>query len=230
MISFKLRAKLKSPVVIGKRSPNLAGILFHVCFLHTGCELKAGVMLATLIKQTDGVFHASDMMFGVTLQQNLIATSYATVGVMNTTSDLTPCQIKPNGQRGTYAKVQVEGGPTKSRLKKHDAYYANSVVFHAYGDHQKIVKLLNYYMPSVGLFANGSVEDWFAIELDDDQSFYFKNHASDVIQINRVPVNGSLDKRLNDISEVAALAPPFYKAAQHVECVMPNRINKILDL
>ena len=230
MKPFIVKGYLKSPVVIGQRSPNLAGILFHCCFLHTSCEDEAGQLLSSILKLTDGVYHASDMLFGVNVHQNLIASQYSTVGVMNSYSDLTEAHIKPNGCNGKYSKVKVEGGPSKARLNTHKAYFAKSVIFHGLGDVDKIIKLIEYYIPAVGLFSNGKVDDWQIQEIDSDQSFYIPKPQGGATLINRIPIDSDLLQHPYDVSEVVSLSPPFYRSKLQGECALPKRINKILDV
>jgi hypothetical protein len=230
MKAFTLKGTLKSPAVIGKRSPNLAGILYHCCFLHTATEEGAAQLLSELLKMTDGVYHASDLLFGVDTHQNLIASTYSTVGTMNSSHDLTADHIKPNGKNGKYARVQLEGGPTKSRLDTHKAHFAKSVVFHGYGDHVNILRLIKYYIPAVGLFSAGTVDDWSCCEQETDQSFYIQNNYETKILINRLPAASSLLVHETDAYEMASLSPPFYKAANQTLCAMPSRINKTLDI
>jgi hypothetical protein len=230
MNAFQLQASLVSPIVVGQRSPNLAGLLYHCCFLHTSCEDEAETLLATLLKETDGVYHASDMVFGVDIHQNLIATTYSTVGVMNTTTDLIPEHIKPNGRAGKYSKIVVEGGPTKARLNHHQAYFAKSVNFYGFGDVEKIQKLLNFYVSTLGLFSNGKVSTWQYSILEKDQSFYLDDPLKNQLLINRIPSHSRLLQHEFTDTHIVSLKPPFYKKREDCECVMPERILKTLDM
>lgn len=235
MISFKIKADLRSPVVVGNRTPNLAGLLHHCCFLHTGDEAAATKMLEGLIESTDGVYHASDMLFGVDLNSPLIATNLSTVGVMNE-NDLTSEHIKPTDRKGVgYNKVQLEGGPYKARLDHNKSYMAKSAVFYCKGDMKKILSLLEHYVFNIGMYANmgfGNLAEWTTETLIEDFSFLAPSVSEPQIkvQVNRIPVKSQLAKGISGDIQACSLRPPYYRAQPQVNCFVGEKINKTLDI
>ena len=230
MTPFRLTATLKTPVIIGKRPVNLAGLLYHCCFLHTGDENKASELLHTLLEKSHGVYHASNMIFSVNIHSPLIATNISTSGQMRTGHDLSEEKIKPNGARGKYASVQVEGGAYKNRIEKHRSYSSSEVVFYGSGKHNLILDLLNYYTIALGVMSNaglsGAVDDWIIDEMDYDYSFFmpdFKNPERQIL-VNRIPVE--VHDGIGLKKEMCSLTPPFYKGSQLSECWISDRILK----
>lgn len=230
MTPFRLKASLRSPIIVGKNPVNLAGLLYHCCLLHTCDEKNAADLLASLLLKSHGVYHASNMVFGVSFDSPLIATTISTSGQMRPGCDLSPDKVKPNGSKGTYSKVQVEGGPYKNRIEKHQSYSAQEVYFYGNGEADRAFELVNYYVNSLGMYSNlgisGAIEHWEVNEMNDDHSFFMPNfkNTDEKILINRLPTHALQSSKWK--KQICNLTPPFYKQDNEEECWISDRILK----
>ena len=230
MTPFRLKAKLRTPVILGKNPVNLAGLLYHCCLLHTCEEDKAAELLCLLLDQSHGVYHGSNMVFAVSFESPLIATTISTSGQMRTGHDLSPDKIKPNGARGAYSKVQVEGGPYKNRIENHPSYSCKEVYFYGKGDAEKVFYLVNYYVNALGMYANlgisGAIEYWEISDMHQDYSFFMPNfkNTDEKILVNRLPTNTQQSGVWR--KQICNLTPPFYKHDNEQECWISDRILK----
>lgn len=239
MKPFKVTTKQLTPIILGNNSPNLAGILYHCCLMHTGSETDAKELLESLLLTTDGIYNASDAIFEVSPSQQLIATKISTTGIMND-SDLSSKRLNTKPMKnGKYKPIETKGGPFKNRVNKHKAYLAQNITFYGYGEIEKIVKLLNHYIFCVGLNANtgfGNVGEWTYIETNEDHSFIAPTNLNcpKFMLVNRVPFTSKLTEQFNNYSLEAVtkkrqLKPPFNRDQISINCYVGNRINKALE-
>lgn len=225
-----LSTKLSTPIVLGEYGVNFTSLLHHVLFLHLGTQELADQELPSLLAQTQGVFHASDLVFGVNMNGALIAKTISTVGVMRGEGDFHPTLFKPTSPKNKYKKIIVEGGPTKSRLNHHKGYKAPKVGFYINGDAQKISELLNYYVNNLGTYANlgfGQIDHFDITELESDNSIYLEQSDGTCLLNTRLPTDHCLVRQKEENIANLALKPPFYKNKPQA-CFVPARIKRTI--
>lgn len=217
---------------IGQFPVNLDGLLWHALFMKTGDPDKAIAHLKQILEQESGVFRASSMGF-LTHYENrgaLIATRVSRTGTMRSDTDLLPNQFHPTGRNGNYTKLQVEGGPYKNRLTKHDTYHAPGIYWDAVGDGDTICTLLNFYVFAIGLDANqgfGSVGPFSWEEMQTDSSWQADSHT--VARVLPVYIAkeflGEEDIPLDRL--VMAQVYPPYRRGKNELCVAPPRVRRL---
>ena len=237
MKPFELAIELKSPLLVGKNSVRLDGLLWHCLFLHYHNPSWAQDALSEFLKMSEHrkYYHASSMQFGVLgnlqtesglVYDNLVATQRATVGVMRQGSDLSPQLFKPNGRNGKYSKLNLGGIPYKSRLVKHSTHYSRYVVFHGVGKGEEIADLISFYVPAIGVNASmgfGTIGKVFVKEIESDLSII----GSDGVIARSVPVDDPMVQSvISPRIDKAILIPPF-RNQEPVLCVVPERIRKL---
>ena len=233
MNPFELRLSLTSPIQLG-RYLRLDGLLWHVLFLHLGCQEKAKQALGDYLLRANNssYYHASCMLFGVRAGfdgeylDNLIATTRSKTGFMRVGSDLSPETMAPNARRGGgYVKVVTTGGPYKQRLTAYPAYYSRKIIFHGHGDGQAITDLMRFYLIALGINANcghGTIGDIAWTPLDKDISVIDPNGLpSRPIPLDDYTQLSTLTCRTGE----AILMPPF-RGQPSVMCALPERIRK----
>jgi hypothetical protein len=208
----------------------LEGLLWHACFLRASEEGAATDALADLIAHENGVFKASGLAFGVRPDHRIIATTTATVGTMRSEADLGRDKFHPTGRNGKYTKLQVEGGPYKNRLAKHDTLYAPEVVWDAVGNGDDICRLLNFFITNVGQEASrgfGSVGrfQWSPLEND----FSWKAEDGQLARILPVSIyRRDFGEPLPHQRVAAQTRPPYRQGHPTVESVAPARVRRIV--
>lgn len=237
MKPFQIVIELKSPIVVGKNSVCLDGLLWHCLYMHLHNPDLAKDALSQYLKLSkDGnYYHASSMQFGylgeVRVQDgyvydNLIATQRATVGVMRQGKDLSPTLFKPNGRNGKYTKLNLGGIPYKNRLVKHSAYFSRYVVFHGLGHGKQIAELIQFYVPALGVNASigfGTIGKLYVKELATDLSII----GVDGKPARAIPLNDTVVQNIDSPRiENAILIPPF-RNQETVPCVIPDRVRKL---
>lgn len=228
--NFLLSTKLSTPIVLGDYGVNFTSLLHHALFLHLGTHELADRELPNLLAQTQGVYHASDLVFGVNMDGALIAKTLSTVGVMKGEEDFHPTLFKPTSANNKYKKIIVEGGPTKSRLTHHKGYKSPKVGFYVRGDFQRITDLINYYISNLGTYANlgfGQVDHFEITELEEDNSIYLKQSDGSYMLNARLPIEHPLVRQKEESIAQLAIKPPFYKNKPQT-CFVPARIKRTL--
>ena len=179
MKPFELVFELGSNISLRGSAIHLDGLLFNVCFRHTGCPEQALSMLDELLlfDNAHGIYHGSAVAFGVTPEHSIVASTRHYVGAMRHGRELRDDIIAPNQISRTgkelYRKITITGGPEKLRLNKHQAYYSPYVVFHGVGDIARIDRLVQFHCARIGVNANsggGTVRHTLIREIDQDYS------------------------------------------------------------
>jgi hypothetical protein len=230
---FQLIAPLKSPMIIGDHSVSFISLMHHILFMHYGSVEIAAKKLDDYLLKTDGVYHASSLVFGITMNNPLIACWSATIRVMRPESDLNPCFFKPNGANEKYKTVQTLGGLSANRVTENKPYMAPYIVFFVNGKQDKITALFNHYIHSIGSCANlgfGSVGEASSKKLSDDHSFYTTDPRTKkkTMLVGRVPKAHSLSIENSGKVRDMSLLPPFYSEQSQVSCYAPERINRVI--
>lgn len=241
MKPFELFVELKTPIVLGSHPTRLDGLVWHCLYLETGCPEKAKDLMKEYLCLGVDIYHASSLAFAVKMTKQqvrlgeesgdhaskehaLIALTRSTIGSMRA-NDLDSRFFKPFGGRNgdTYPNLMVSGGPYLTRLREHKAYWSDGLVFHGYGEGNRIASLLEFYLGAVGVNANigfGTIGSVSSTDIDDDLSVV----GSDRKPARPVPVNhpcvGELDK---GAIEEAILTPPF-RHTHSAQCYMPDRV------
>lgn len=179
MKPFELTFKLGSNLTLRNKVLHLDGLLSNVCYRHIGCPEKALTMLDDLLlfNPEHRMYHASAMAFGVTGEQGIIACSRYYVGNLKHGKQLRDDLILPTkttGKGEQYRKINIQGGPEKNRLNKHQAYYSPYIIFHGVGDVDKIDKLVQFHCSRIGSNAgsgSGTVDSIRVREIEADFSF-----------------------------------------------------------
>ncbi|APD92121.1 hypothetical protein BM525_19760 (plasmid) [Alteromonas mediterranea] len=240
MTPFLLQARLITPCVYN-RPIRLPGLLYHALLSHYCDEDKAQSALPTLLKENDGVFHGSSLIFGIQPESPVIACFQPSLGIMRNESDFNRSLISPNGRGGKYVSVQLDGGATKTRLGNNQAYHAPFVTFFGYGHSDKITALLNHYVSAVGINATRGAgtlapNSWDAREISEDHSLI--DITGKTGEANRgmplTPLPEELFKALSPKkygdheSEMVALRPPYYKNTELKLCAVPEKVSRQL--
>lgn len=229
MKPFEIKIRLLTPMIVTRYPVTLDSLLWHTLFLHYHNEQTATDHLSDYLHQTDGVYHASSLYFGVTPQQTLIACNYVTVGVMRPGKDLHPDLFKPTAKNGEkYTNVIVEGGHYRNRIGKHNAYYAPYLVFYGNGNSENIAAMFEYYLLAIGKEANRGVGQIGAInvkEINVDRSHLDeKGHVSRPLPVDLyTKLTGDIPVQTQDL----AMIPP-YRTHSRQACIVPERIQKII--
>lgn len=226
---FRLSARLLTPIVVKRNSVNLASLLYHACLMHTCDPLKASKMVDSLLKVTEGVHHASNMVFSVSRTSPLIALNLKISGVMRQERDFSKSLISPNGTNGKYKKVITSGGVYKARLDSHRSYHTDLVYFYGNGDAKQICRLLNHYVFSLGVFSNrgsGSISEFLVEDMKDDHSMIRPDDDGKLELMRKLPKDSSalmgVDVERYDL-QMARIIPPFY-CGEEVEAYFPSAI------
>ena len=231
MIPFQIHMKLKSPLIMFRYPPSLASIVWNCLFFHLRDEVKAKAQLFSIFKSTEEVLHASNLFFVVSPHQTLIAKSHTKVGAMHYEKDLNQFYCKPNGRKDTYTKLLVSGGPYKNRFRLLESFHSPRVLFYGFGDIERIVNLLNFYLLGVGAEVNsgsGQVDDirWNSIE--NDYSLIGPDH----LPARPIPVsvyNRMKRTESNRVNiELCNYSHPYRLGGKSVLCAMNERIKRIV--
>src|SRR5690606_32604145 len=150
MSAFRPELSLQTPIILGQHPLSLDGLVWHSLFMKWKCPDKAVEKLADYFETTDGVAHASTLLFGVTASQPLIAVERSFVGGIRR-SELDVSRVKANGMKGRYTVIKTDQGPYKNRLTKYRGYHAPAVVFYGAGDGERIAELLQYFVFNLGV-------------------------------------------------------------------------------
>ncbi|KXS55436.1 MAG: hypothetical protein AWU57_215 [Marinobacter sp. T13-3] len=228
---IRIRAPLRSSLRLGRIPVHLDALLWHALFLKTGDPDAASERLPTLLAQDQGVYRASAMAFGIYPNQApVIATQTATVGTMRKDTDLLPELMHPNGRKGKYSKLQVEGGPYKNRLTKYPTHHAPEVVWDAVGDGDAICHLLNFYVLAVGLEANrgfGAVGTFQWDAMNEDHSW--RTAEGDLARVLPESIAAEVTGTTPDATRklLSTLTPPYQRDNMTEPSVAPVRVRRI---
>jgi len=228
--SVRIRAKLQSSVRLGVVPVHLDALLWHALHLKHGDPQLAIEALPDILSQHEGVYQASCMAFGTYPDTLVIATQTATLGVMRSDSDLLANFIHPTRKNGQYSKLQVDGGPYKNRLTKHQTHYAPEVVWDAVGDPEAICALLNFYVLAVGLEANrgfGAVRHFTWEAKTCDESWIDGNGNLTRVLPERM-AGELLQITPNATQRLTSDTTPPYRNLEPEPCIAPVRVRRIL--
>ena len=179
MKPFELIFEIGSNIILRNKCIHLDGLLSNVCYRHTCCSGKALKMLDDLLlfDNRHGMYHASSMALGVTAEQSIVACTRHYIGSMKSGKQLRSDIISPTKTTAKgyeqYRKVNVQGGPERNRLSRHQAYYSPYIIFHGVGDIAKIDRLVQFHCARIGSNAGsgaGTVDNINMREIDTDLS------------------------------------------------------------
>lgn len=205
---FRMVMTLRTQVVLTDFAPTLDAVLFEA-LKQQRPEQDTASLLDTMrqylqFNEELGVFHASAMVFGLTPDQGLLASTYVRTD-RHTPEKLSKDMILPNGRKDKYAKIYLDGGPTKRRLREMPAYSAPYAVFDAVGDAWAIKQLLEYYVLGLGYDAlncrMGAFHNIVIMPLETDTSLVLQGKAN-----RPLPATAGID----GLPGVSPLTPPYY--------------------
>lgn len=227
MHAYRLIYRLISPLLLGKHPITLDALAYAALFARSGDEEWSREQLKYYFVFTDGVPHASALAFGRTRQHSLIAKPACLLGGLRSERDLNSDFIKPNGHRGHYAKIKLEGGPYRFRIDNYRGYWSPYICFDFLGDRERLEILLENFVIGIGARAQigaGQVDLPQFVSLPRDFSLF-----DDEGRAARPLPPGMCTKRPNELSGIAEKGvnlPPYWRTSA-IDVVSCERIRLI---
>jgi hypothetical protein len=230
-VPFSITVPLLTPVVVKKHPVHFDSLLWYVLGIHYGVE-EVQRELDNRLKKTSGVYHASSMLFVPDQDAPIIYRPASHVRSMRAESDLHQDNFAPNGARGHYRKVVVEGGPYKNRFQQHPAYWSRQIRFYACGNPDQIVDFMSFYIGGIGTNANAGDGhcDWsrcqIASETHDLSLMTADGAPNRVLPLQLyLDLTGRVQRRIPDGASViqSPVSPPYY-AGRNEEAILPETI------
>ncbi len=224
--AFRLALPLKTPVVLTDFAPTLDALVYEALSQRSPAasreELLQEMRTYLQFNEQYGVFHASAMRFGLTLQRGLTAATYVRTD-RHTPEKLSSEMFAPNGARGKYTRLQLAGGPTKNRLREMPAYSAPYAVFDGFGNPYAIKSLLEFFVLGIGYDAQnrqmGAFDDvHIAPDLEEDSSLLLSDTAN-----RPLPASSGV----KGVPGLSPLLPPYYLPEKQ-SVVTPQRVRSEL--
>lgn len=216
-VAFRIRARMKSPILLREEWPSLDGILAAAIFSKTGSVEKAHSEIP--LARTEDVWHGSTMK--MIFEGRLPKTKKATIfgGLMVSDIDPPVCTLS----KGEQKKIEVGRGKYLKKSLSYSSWNPSFIEFVGVGDPEQTLALLSSYVFSIGSGrqrGEGSVGKWmFPEEMEDDRSMVFPSGSP----ARPIPVD--LWKTLGNVKsrariEYASIAPPYWNG-DRVLCASP---------
>lgn len=218
---FRLTLPLKTPVVLTDFPPTLDALVYETLSQRnpTASEEDVRQEMREYLQFNEqyGVFHASSLRFGLTMQRGLAVASHVRTDRM-TPEKLSSAMFAPNGARGKYRRLVLNGGPTKTRLRDMPAYRAPFAIFDGLGDPFAIKRLLEFFVIGVGYDAQncqmGAFYEVHITPLEVDSSLILDDTAN-----RPLPASSGV----NGLPGASPLLPPYYSPIK-LSVVAPQRV------
>lgn len=145
---FELILELLSPFTM--RHPiTLDGLLSAAIFNKTGLMGQDTIEHIPLV-QENGIFKASSLCLPRTYRPAIVGRLMALRGE----GDLSVGAFSPNNRGKRYSPVLQARGPYKNNMSAYRGFSAKEVSFFAVGDPDKVVELIQHYIPAIGKRSN----------------------------------------------------------------------------
>ncbi|HDT5863354.1 TPA: hypothetical protein QHB43_003284 [Aeromonas hydrophila subsp. hydrophila] len=220
--SFRMVMALRTPVVLTDFPPTLDALVYEALSQRSPASSRDDLLLELrdylAFSEQFGVFHASAMRFGVTMDCGLMTGSYVRTD-RHTDDKLSSAMFAPNGAKGRYARINLLGGPTKNRLREMPAYRAPFAFFDGHGDPWAIKGLLEFFVIGLGYDAQNSQMGAFGeiviAPLSEDSSLLLQGKAN-----RPLPAASGVE----GIPGQSPLIPPYYLKNEKQTVVAPLRV------
>src|SRR5699024_785122 len=148
----------------------------------------------------------SAMWFGLTEDNGLVMNSYARVDVINP-EKMSSTMFNQRQRAGRYTKVQLLGGPTKTRLTMSPSYCAPYTIFYGHGDPWAIKQLIEFYVIGLGYDAQnvnmGAYSDIEVLPCQEDMSLVIDGAVNRSLPLDQAGGYTGLNAQ-------GRLLPPYY--------------------
>lgn len=138
--AFRLVFQLHTPLVLPLVVPRL-DVLLHEAACRRALNWSCYPTIPLVFDETKGGYRASQLIFGVTAHQGLIAEPLAAITRLSTLPLLRAANVR--------APLRIDGGDWAPKLTHHQGLLSPYVLFYAQGDPEACLDLLQE-VPSIG--------------------------------------------------------------------------------
>lgn len=215
---FKLTLEIATPIIMSPVRTTLDGLLSYAIFRETG--LKGDEVLPHMpLLEDQGIYKASSLF----AHRHSTYRRVDQIQSLDRRSDLSPDLFKPNGRGGRYVKIYEVRGKYKKNLISYRALVAPEIYFWGVGDPERVVQLIEDFIPSIGRKHNSGGGQVMAVRWEEDEDFSWVTSEGKPARQLPVAVWEKLGQDAEVYSADVAVRLPYW-TTEKIRAVLPESI------